>query len=924
MAQRISELTTAAQANDEDYLPIVQGGTTKKVAVSTLLADATAAVADDITKQGGTDINRVKGLNRVAFLGEDGSAPADAAAPPKGGAWVYSSRGATSGFRAKKPVPPGHWDLEDFGGAGDYLHGRTVTCTAASASITLSSTTGLFPGQRLRLNHTTTRTIQTVDSSTTATLTATAGVTTTGGACYTDNVDAFTALVAAAETFAPTDRGIGILAAGHFYFSDTVDILRRVDIRGVGQTDENKKPGTMFVFGADCDGFFFHSTLANDEPTSNAAYSKMSDCTIYCRDRQTTGNGVVVHVPITMVNVDVIGFAENGINLIADTSDATGNASGATFIRVRSAANGKHGIHIYGGDANSCSFIACSIQANDGVGIYDESGLGNYFAGIHCEGNTGDPCCQATTTSGSATISVDDSQHLWYGQVRELVDLDNEISIAGVTGTKVVTNIQYETRTSSVSTTTGNGVSPIVVTTTGAHGLKTDDYANITGVVGNTAANVTRRITRIDATSFSLNNTTGNGAYVSGGSVKDVFPSAVVTLDSTCDATVDRARVSNEDGQNHDYVIAGQGLTASTLIGCYAEAAINKIDVPSIVIGGNLAQCPNPGTGHMNNGGWIDGRPTRHINDRGTVKVYGELGSNDTNLAGLSVGTPDLGGGDYTRLSYNTVGQWWAWQNVGGYRDVVRWPTTMANWRRAAGWHVNGLFLGDGATDNIKVARLAGTSPQTIDYAGNGATYEVGDIVEQSNPNANAQMGSVCTTAGTQGTLVGITGSITSGTASLLVNDYTGMSVGMYVTIAGVTGAKKLLSRSGLTWTIDSNANATVAGAAVAFSPAVFGTLPPRSGVGTQAMADANQTPTAAVYGFHAIRTTGAIAANRDLVLPTLTDNTAREWLIINACTNAFSIVVKCASGTSVTIANGKSAAVWVDAAGVTRISTDA
>lgn len=104
---------------------------------------------------------------------------------------------------------------------------------------------------------------------------------------------------------------------------------------------------------------------------------------------------------------------------------------------------------------------------------------------------------------------------------------------------------------------------------------------------------------------------------------------------------------------------------------------------------------------------------------------------------------------------------------------------------------------------------------------------------------------------------------------------------------------------------------------------AVFADLPPRSGLGTQAMADANQTPTESVYGFVAIKTTGALTANRDLVLPTLTDNQAREWTIINACTGGFSVVVKCAAGTTVTIANGKTAKVWVDSGGVTRVTAD-
>ncbi len=71
---------------------------------------------------------------------------------------------------------------------------------------------------------------------------------------------------------------------------------------------------------------------------------------------------------------------------------------------------------------------------------------------------------------------------------------------------------------SGVSTTTGASVL-IKVTTVGAHGRATGDYVTIAGVVGNTAANGTWQITVVDATNFTLNGSTGNGAYASGGTI---------------------------------------------------------------------------------------------------------------------------------------------------------------------------------------------------------------------------------------------------------------------------------------------------------------------------------------------------------------------------------------------------------------------
>lgn len=71
----------------------------------------------------------------------------------------------------------------------------------------------------------------------------------------------------------------------------------------------------------------------------------------------------------------------------------------------------------------------------------------------------------------------------------------------------------------SISNTTGNGVSPIVVTTTTTNTLFTGQQVNITGVLGNPAANGIYQITVLTGTTFSLNGTTGNGAYTGGGTV---------------------------------------------------------------------------------------------------------------------------------------------------------------------------------------------------------------------------------------------------------------------------------------------------------------------------------------------------------------------------------------------------------------------
>jgi hypothetical protein len=63
--------------------------------------------------------------------------------------------------------------------------------------------------------------------------------------------------------------------------------------------------------------------------------------------------------------------------------------------------------------------------------------------------------------------------------------------------------------------TGATNANPIVITSA-AHGLSTGMRVNITGVLGNTAANGTFTITKLTADTFSVP-TTGNGAYTSGG-----------------------------------------------------------------------------------------------------------------------------------------------------------------------------------------------------------------------------------------------------------------------------------------------------------------------------------------------------------------------------------------------------------------------
>lgn len=90
-------------------------------------------------------------------------------------------------------------------------------------------------------------------------------------------------------------------------------------------------------------------------------------------------------------------------------------------------------------------------------------------------------------------------------------------------------------------------------------------------------------------------------------------------------------------------------------------------------------------------------------------------------------------------------------------------------------------------------------------------------------------------------------------------------------------------------------------------------------GIGTQAMANTNQTITQTLALCDTIVTTGALTATRNLVVPLV----RRRWTVRNNCTGG-SIQVIGASGTGITIATVKVADVECDGTNVLRVTADA
>jgi len=117
---------------------------------------------------------------------------------------------------------------------------------------------------------------------------------------------------------------------------------------------------------------------------------------------------------------------------------------------------------------------------------------------------------------------------------------------------------------------------------------------------------------------------------------------------------------------------------------------------------------------------------------------------------------------------------------------------------------------------NRAVAYGSSSAPTSLD----GATLFSGSVIESVAPVAGGPNYWVVTTAGTNGTIAGVTGDITSGTNTLTLtgNDQTKVYAGAYITVAGaglVRVRVDSITSNFITATLSANATTTVTGAAV-------------------------------------------------------------------------------------------------------------
>jgi hypothetical protein len=294
-------------------------------------------------------------------------------------------------------------------------------------------------------------------------------------------------------------------------------------------------------------------------PSTNKTYSNLSTFTIAAQTLVGSGvTGATNASPIVITTSAAHGRATGDVVTIAGVGGNTA-ANGTWTLTVVDAThfslNGSNGLssgaYTSGGTVNLCttaSFQADAQGAASSAAIGAITSLVTAIVGVSCTNTTAATGTNAESNSALVTRDRNKLQSLSpngakgaYAYVATSATLaPYSLSLKGGPITRVTVAVNPNTGAVTVTLANASGApagvsgsgqitgatnaSPIVIQTSGAHGLSTGDLAVIYGVNGNTAANCTLAtpwtITVVDATHFSLNGSTGNGAYTSGGNLE--------------------------------------------------------------------------------------------------------------------------------------------------------------------------------------------------------------------------------------------------------------------------------------------------------------------------------------------------------------------------------------------------------------------
>jgi hypothetical protein len=132
------------------------------------------------------------------------------------------------------------------------------------------------------------------------------------------------------------------------------------------------------------------------------------------------------------------------------------------------------------------------------------------------------------------------------------------------------------------------------------------------------------------------------------------------------------------------------------------------------------------------------------------------------------------------------------------------------------------IYAVDGNATYFSKSTAVGAGERLATAAPANGHYWRGAVVRSTVAGAGGTPGWVCVTTGQSGTLSGVTADATSGSRVVTVSSADNLWVGCAITIAGVTGTKFIEALEGTQAFVDTNCDATVSGAAVAYVAPAF------------------------------------------------------------------------------------------------------
>jgi hypothetical protein len=514
-----------------------------------------------------------------------------------------------------------------------------------------------------------------------------------------------------------------------------------------------------------------------------------------------------------MTQISVTDYGAEGDGLADDTQafidaiDAVGPNGGMIFVpegqyKITERLVLKRGIHLYGerrgrnpGRVGSTVygypdyFLGSTLYFADGTaGLLleahtPETDIATVTGLIQACSNGNTASCETAFQQPGASWSV----------IEDLNILSDDTGGSSTHGIECRT--QATLRNLYISKFGGDGVR-ISATAGGSHG---------DSVYGNSNHSILRDVHCVD--------NGGNGFYIVG---RDANAMELTTCDASSNGLwgfYDNSLLGNcyvnchADANGSGSFANVNQVSASVYIGCYVEQSgtyLTSLALSSIVIGGQMASISNhPATtgALILSGRESAGRPIRHTNREASPTVSFTMGESGANKIAFTWGSSDdVPAGNAYKMRYGgSTGteNWWGVE-YGGSQSLMQLPVAAAVPRAYAPAFRNGIFLGI-ADNGPRISQ--GTAVPT---SGN---WNQGDWVLNRGVSAGGSPGWVCTAKGTAGTLSGVTGSLALNGAQLAVNTLSGISPATYVTIAGVSGTKKVLATSSLSGVTGSVAN---------------------------------------------------------------------------------------------------------------------